>query len=306
MAEAGRVLVGTCNWADHKDFYPPGLPAPERLAFYARFFPIVEVDTTFYGIPKPEVAKRWVRSTPDSFLFNVKAYKSLTFHEREDGKPRAATDDEERDFMTLLKPIRESGKLRGVHYQFPPWFTANPANMDYISRLPDRHPQDRLVVEFRHRSWSEPGRFDAVTELLEEARMTYCIVDEPQLGSGSMAPHTAVTTPDLAVLRLHGHNYKTWYKKGQTSADRFDYLYPEEELLEWVPRIRTLANRVKEVHVLFNNNRSNYAVVNGLQMGELLDLDLPSPDSLPKRVPDTEQTELPLETSARRRPRARA
>ena len=306
MDEAGRVLVGTCNWADHKDFYPRGLPASEQLGHYARFFPIVEVDTTFYGIPKPEVAERWVQSTPDSFVFNVKAYKSLTLHEREDGKPRAATDEEERDFLALLRPVRDSGKLRAVHYQFPPWFTATPANMDYISRLPDRHPQDRLIVEFRHRSWSEPARFDAITELLEEAGMTYCIVDEPQLGSASMAPHMAVTTPDLAVLRLHGHNYKTWYKKGETSADRFDYLYPEEELLEWVPRIRTLADRVKEVHVLFNNNRSNYAVVNGLQMGQLLDLGLPSPESIPSPAPDVEQTELPFGGSPRERPKAEA
>jgi uncharacterized protein YecE (DUF72 family) len=304
--EAGRVLVGTCNWADHKDFYPRGLPASEQLGHYARFFPIVEVDTTFYGIPKPEVAERWVQSTPDSFVFNVKAYKSLTLHEREDGKPRAATDEEERAFLALLRPVRDSGKLRAVHYQFPPWFTATPANMDYISRLPDRHPQDRLIVEFRHRSWGEPARFDAVTELLEEAGMTYCIVDEPQLGSASMAPRMAVTTPDLAVLRLHGHNYKTWYKKGETSADRFDYLYPEEELLEWVPRIRTLADRVKEVHVLFNNNRSNYAVVNGLQMGQLLDLGLPSPESIPSPAPDVKQTELPFGGSPRERPKAEA
>jgi uncharacterized protein YecE (DUF72 family) len=306
VAVAGRILVGTCNWADHKDFYPHGLPPPERLAYYARFFPIVEVDTTFYGIPKAEVAVRWVQATPDGFVFNVKAYKSLTLHEREDGRPRAATDEEERDFMALLRPVRDAGKLRAVHYQFPPWFTANPANMDYISRLPDRHPQDRLIVEFRHRSWSEPGRFDAVTELLEEAGMTYCIVDEPQLGSASMAPHMAVTTPDLAVLRLHGHNYKTWYKKGDTSADRFDYLYPEDELLEWVPRIRTLADRVKEVHVLFNNNRSNYAVVNALQMAQLLDLGLPAPESIRRAAPTAEQPELPFGRPSKTGPKARA
>jgi uncharacterized protein YecE (DUF72 family) len=299
VVESSRILVGTCNWADHKDFYPPGMPAPERLAYYAGFFPIVEVDTTFYGIPKPEVGERWVQSTPDGFVFNVKAFKSLTLHERENGRPRAATDDEERDFMALLRPVRDAGKLRAVHYQFPPWFTANPANMDYISRLPDRHPRDRLIVEFRHRTWSEAGRFDAVTELLEEAGMTYCVVDEPQLGSASMAPHMAVTTPDLAVLRLHGHNYKTWYKKGETSADRFDYLYREEELLEWVPRIRALADRAREVHVLFNNNRSNYAVVNGLQMGQLLDLGLPSPELVLNRVPDPEQAELPFSRSPR-------
>ena len=294
MVEAQHILVGTCNWADHKDFYPRGLPQTERLAYYARFFPIVEVDTTFYGIPKPEVAERWVESTPDSFAFNVKAYKSLTLHERENGRPRAATEDEEREFMALLRPVRDAGKLRAVHYQFPPWFTANPANMDYISRLPDHHPRDRLIVEFRHRSWSEAGRFDAVTELLEEAGMTYCVVDEPQLGSASMAPHLAVTTPDLAVLRLHGHNYKTWYKKGETSADRFDYLDPEEELLEWVPRIRALADRAREVHVLFNNNRSNYAVVNGLQMGQLLDIGLPSAELVLNRNPEAEQAELPF------------
>jgi len=294
VTRAGRILVGTCNWADHKGFYPPTLPPGQRLAYYARFFPIVEVDSTFYGIPKPEVARRWVELTPRDFVFNVKAYRSLTLHEREDGKPREATIEEERDFMALLEPIRSAGKLRGVHYQFPPWFTANARNMDYISRLPDRHPQDQLIVEFRHSSWAEPGRFDAVTELLEEAGMTYCIVDEPQLGSAAMPPHQVVTSPNLAVLRMHGRNYKTWYKKGATSADRFDYLYPEEELLEWVPRIRAMADRAHEVHVLFNNNRSNYAVVNGLQMGKLLGLDLPPPATVPLADPEPEQPELPL------------
>lgn len=294
MAESGRILVGTCNWADHKDFYPPGVPPGQRLAHYARYFPLVEVDSTFYGIPKPDVGRRWVELTPPTFLFNVKAFRSLTLHEREDGKPRDATEEEEREFMALLEPIHGAGKLRGVHYQFPPWFTASARNMDYISRLPNRHPQDQLIVEFRHRSWSEPGRFDAVTELLEEAGMTYCIVDEPQLGSGTMAPHLAVTSAKLAVVRMHGRNYKTWYKKGETSADRFDYLYREEELLEWVPRVRALADRAQEVHVLFNNNRSNYAVVNGLQMARLLDLGYPPPESVPVAAPEPVQAELPL------------
>jgi uncharacterized protein YecE (DUF72 family) len=294
MAQQGRILVGTCNWADHTDFYPRGLPAGERLAYYARFFPLVEVDSTFYGIPKPAVARRWVELTPPGFLFNVKAYRSLTLHEREDGKPREATEEEKREFMDLLSPIREAGKLRGVHYQFPPWFTATAKNMDYISRLPDQHPRDQLIVEFRHRSWSEPARFDAVTELLEEAGMTYCIVDEPQLGSASMPPHLVVTSPKLAVVRMHGRNYQTWYKKGTTSADRFDYLYREEELLEWVPRVRALADRAQEVHVLFNNNRSNYAVVNGLQMARLLDLGYPPPESVPVAEPVPVQAELPL------------
>ncbi len=288
------ILVGTCNWADHEDFYPKGLPAGERLRYYAQFFPLVEVDSTFYGIPKPSVARRWSEQTRADFRFNVKAYRSLTLHERENGEPRRPTEEEEHDFMDLLDPLRKASKLRGVHYQFPPWFQATPANMDYISELADKHPQDQLIVEFRHRSWSEPARFDAVTELLAEAGIAYCIVDEPQLGSASMPPHLAVTTEKLAVVRMHGRNRKTWYKKGETSADRFDYLYSEEELLEWVPRVRQLADRAREVHVLFNNNRSNYAVVNGLQMASLLDLGYPPVEEMEARRREGLQEELPL------------
>ena len=290
---AGRVLVGTCNWADHEDFYPRGMPPVERLAHYSRFFPLVEVDTTFYGIPRPSVAARWAQSTPDGFLFNVKAYRSLTMHERVDGKPRPATDEEERDFLAVLDPLRDAGKLRAVHYQFPPWFTANPTNMDYVSRLPDRHPRDQLIVEMRHSSWGEPARFEALAELLAETGMSYCAVDQPQLGSASMPAHMAVTSPALAVVRMHGRNRKTWYVKGKTSADRFDYRYDHDELLEWVPRVRAMADRAREVHVLFNNNRGNYAVVNGLEMAELLGLDYPSPASS-LQAPPPRQEELPI------------
>ena len=290
----GEILVGTCNWADHKHFYPPGLAPAERLAHYARSFPLVEVDTTFYGIPKPGVAERWVETTPPSFRFNVKAYRSLTLHERDDGKPRQPTAEEERGFLEVLQPIRQAGKLVGVHYQFPPWFKASPANMDFVARLGDRHPDDQVVVEFRHESWAVPERFDSVTELLAEAGMTYCIVDEPQVGSASMPPHVVVTSPRLAVIRFHGQNRQKWYvKNAKSSTERFDYLYREEALAEWVPRIRAVAEEAEQVHVLFNNNRSNYAVANGLQMAELLDLGLPAPGSVPPVI-EPEQEKLPL------------
>ena len=294
MTAAGRILIGTCNWADHKHFYPPRMPAGERLRHYASFFPIVEADTTFYGVPKPEVADRWAEMTPESFVFNVKAHKSLTMHERVDGKPRRAEPEEERDFMAFLTPLRGSGKLRAVHYQFPPWFTAQPSNLDYLAEIRERHPDDQVVIEMRHRSWAERDRFEMLTELLEEAGMTYCAVDEPQLGSASMPPRLVMTSDRLAVIRMHGRNYQKWYvKNAKSSSVRFDHLYSEEELLEWVPRIRGMADRAKEVHVLFNNNKSNYAVANGLQMGKLLSLGLPDPNSVPA-VREGDQGELPL------------
>ena len=294
MSTSGRILVGTCNWADHQHFYPPGLPAGERLAHYARFFPLVEVDTTFYGIPGPAVAEKGLEATLPGFRFNVKAYRSLTMHERQDGKPRPPTADEERDFLRFLEPMRESGKLTGVHYQFPPWFKASASNMDFVSRLTSRHPRDRVIVEFRHSSWGQPERFESVIELLAESNMSYCCVDEPQVGSATMPPHLVVTDPRLAVLRFHGHNRQKWYvKDARSSTERFDYLYREETLKDWIPRIRGLAEEAQEVHVLFNNNRSNYAVANGLQIARLLDLGLPSPETV-TAVIEPEQGSLPL------------
>ena len=294
MMSSGQILVGTCNWADHRHFYPPGLPAVDRLSHYARFFPIVEVDTTFYGVPRPAVAQRWVDATPASFKFNVKAYKSLTLHEREAGKPRQPTAEEERGFLEVLQPLRQSGKLVGVHYQFPPWFKASPTNMDFVARLAERHPEDQVIVEFRHQSWAEPERFDAVTELLAEAALTYCIVDEPQVGTATMPPHVVVSSPRLAVIRFHGQNRQKWYvKNARSSTERFDYLYGEATLKEWVPRIRAVAEAADQVHVLFNNNRSNYAVANGLQVAQLLDLGLPSPETVPAII-EPEQENLPL------------
>src|SRR5438552_3266364 len=99
---AHPILVGTCNWVDHKDFYPPelerGSKQRDKLTYYAKFFGVVEVDTTFYGIPKPQVVDGWVSRTPADFQFNVKAYKSLTHHVREGGKVQPATLQEVNDF----------------------------------------------------------------------------------------------------------------------------------------------------------------------------------------------------------------
>src|SRR5579859_2793087 len=109
------IAVGTCNWADHTDFYPPelehGRRQRDKLSFYARYFPIVEVDTTFYGIPKPSVVEGWIERTPEGFGFNVKAYRSLTRHERDGGVPRRPTDEEERDFLAALRPLRSANRL---------------------------------------------------------------------------------------------------------------------------------------------------------------------------------------------------
>ena len=114
---AAPILVGTCNWADHEDFYPEeldrGRRQRDRLTYYARYFPVVEVDSTFYGIPKPAVVDGWVARSPGEFVFNVKAYRSLTGHEREGRVPRPPTAEEEREFLAGLKKCRVCNQKKG-------------------------------------------------------------------------------------------------------------------------------------------------------------------------------------------------
>jgi uncharacterized protein YecE (DUF72 family) len=277
-----EILVGTCNWADHKDFYPADLERGRRqrdkLSFYARYFPIVEIDTSFYGIPRPEVVEGWLQRTPEQFRFNIKAFRSLTRHEREPSGPRPPTAEEVRDFMAALAPLRESGRLVAVHYQFPPWFTNRPDAREVLLETRDRHPDDIVAIEFRHRSWFDDGAWPATEDLLRELDCVYVGVDAPQLGSGTAPPLLAVTSPRLCIARFHGRNRKTWYRPdGPTSDYRFNYLYSPGELGEWVPAITAAAERGTPVHVLLNNNRSNYAVVNAFDFAALLGERLPRP-----------------------------
>jgi uncharacterized protein YecE (DUF72 family) len=278
---AAPILVGTCNWMDHKSFYPAHLERgrqKEKLTYYARFFPMVEVDSTFYGIPKPAIVAGWLERTPADFRFNVKAYRSLTRHERTGGRSRPPTPEEESDFMAALEPLRRAGRLVAVHYQFPPWFTNTPESRDVLLEARERHPEDIVAIEFRHRSWYDGGAWPQTEELLAELGAVYVGVDAPQLGSGTAPPILAITSPKLAIARLHGRNYKTWYIRGAaTSGDRFDYLYSPQELSDWVPAIRAAADAGVPVHVVLNNNRSNYAVVNAFDMAALLGVSMPRP-----------------------------
>src|ERR1039458_2192340 len=198
------ILVGTCNWVDHEEFYPDelrGRRQRERLAFYARYFPLVEIDSSFYGIPTPDRVADWVARTPDDFLFNIKAYRSLTGHEREQGRPRPPTDDEERAFLEALAPLRQSGKLGAIHYQYPPWVVSGPAGREALLRRRARPPGDVIAVGFRPRPWFEGERLAETEDLLRELDCTLVGVDAPQLGSGTAPPHLAVTSHRLGVAR---------------------------------------------------------------------------------------------------------
>ena len=265
----GRILYGTCAWADHEDFYPGKVKPNERLKYYARFFKLVEVDSSFYAIPNPAYVERWAQQTPEDFTFNMKAFKGMTGHER-------GYSVEERKvffpaFRHAIEPMRASGKLAAVLFQFAPWFLLTRENVDYIRAVREHFHDLTLAVEFRHRSWFDEEMRERTLSFLKKEQLVNTIVDEPQVGDACIPTVDEVTENSLAIVRFHGRNKDTWYiKDAKHSWERFRYHYQPEELMEWVPRVHRLAQKAARVHLLMNNNFSNYAIRNAFDLMDML------------------------------------
>jgi uncharacterized protein YecE (DUF72 family) len=303
MAAAGKpvdnIYYGTSSWTDKtllasKRFYPSSArSAADRLRFYSERFPLVEVDSTYYAPPSERNSALWVERTPAHFVFNIKAYALLTHHPAAvKSLPPGITELLPRDkaekarvypkdlpeeghellwsmFESALKPLAEAGKLGAVLFQFPHWFVRARRNIDYLRELRERFPY-RVAVEFRGGGWMEEDRRDRTLALLEELDMTYVVVDEPQGFKSSTPPVVACTSEELAMVRFHGHNADTWEKPGLTAAERFRYLYNEDELKDWTKPVKELAGKARQVHVLMNNCYQDYGVRNAGQLASLL------------------------------------
>ena len=266
------ILVGCCNWTDHPDFYPTHLRPPDRLVYYARYFPLVEVDSTFYHLQSWSTFERWAYVTPPDFAFNVKAFRALTLHERDEaGRVLIPTPETATRFRDSLGPLRDAGKLRAVHLQFPPSFTATDAHRDHLHRLRGWFADDLVSIEFRHCSWLLPDAREATFALLRALSFVYTVVDEPQGGTNSVPPVVAVTNDRLALFRLHGRNQATWDNPAlKATGDQYTYRYPADVLRELLAKMHEAGNEAHAVHVLFNNNVGGYGVRNALELRDLL------------------------------------
>jgi uncharacterized protein YecE (DUF72 family) len=296
MALAG-VRIGTASWTDRtlldSGWYPPEASNPaKRLQYYARQFPLVEVDATYYALPAEQTASAWAERTPADFTFNIKAFSLFTQHPtrvaslpadlreaaQQAGKdpvylrqldPAIAEQAWDR-FLAALAPLRQAGKLGAILLQFPQWFPISRASKDYILACARRAEPDTVCIEFRNRTWMTPDNQQETLRFLSDHQLPYVSVDMPQ-GYPSSIPPVLAATADLAVVRLHGHSDK-WTSKD--IHERFGYRYSEPELSEWAQKIGRLADTAPATHVLFNNCYSDYAQVNARQLGELLGADL--------------------------------
>jgi uncharacterized protein YecE (DUF72 family) len=251
------LLIGTSGFS-YDDWvgpvYPQGLPARDYLAYYAGLFPTVELNVTYYRIPAPATVAGWVRKTPDSFLFSVKAFGEIT-HQRED-PPFAA-------FVSALAPLIESRRLGAILAQFPYSFHPTPENTDYLRRLRAGFGNLPVVVEFRNAGWIG----DEVFDLLRSLGLGFCCVDEPRLRG--LMPPIAVATSNVAYLRFHGRNAARWYDHEQ-AWERYNYTYSDAELREWASKVRSLEAEAPTVLVYFNNHFQGQAVKGARDLGQLL------------------------------------
>lgn len=295
----GRILVGISSWAEpelvRSDFYPAEVKTPEaRLGYYASRFPVAEIDSSYHFFPTQRNLALWLENTPDGFTFDVKVFSLFTQHptpfaslprtirEKYAGQiqakgnvylhhlPDAAVDELWTIFVRTIELFRNMGKLGAVLLQLPPWFHPEPKNFDYIGRCQERLSPYRVAVEFRVGSWLEEHREETLKFLREHGIALVC-VDEPQGFKSSVPPVGEVTAP-LAIVRFHGRNKENWETRGIPSTEKFNYLYSEDELKEWVPRIRSMAKATKELHLIFKNKHTDFPVKSAIQMKELLGL----------------------------------
>jgi uncharacterized protein YecE (DUF72 family) len=283
MRMAAPIRIGTCSWADDAlvgHWYPPGTPPKERLAYYAERFSTVEVDSTYYRVPTRQMVQGWADRTPEGFVMHVKAFGLMTRHPvkleqvppdlrpglpvdhrgRVDRPSREARGAVFREFLEALEPLREAGKLGGLLFQMPPYVVWKPSSLDYLEWAREQVGGDAFLFEPRHRSWFADEIRTELLRWLEERRMSWVVVDAPKTEAGNVPATLVAATTGLAYVRFHGRNASTWNARGGSAAQRFDYLYGEDQLHEWVAPLRELSREAHEAYAFFNNNNQTDGV----------------------------------------------
>jgi uncharacterized protein YecE (DUF72 family) len=293
-----NILVGTSSWADHslvesRLFYPKEVKtASDRLRYYSERFSIAEIDSSYHFFPTSRNLSLWLDNTPPGFVFDVRAFSMFTGHPTQlQSLPRSIRENPElaghqgsvylhhlsaglvdslwEIFGSLVQVVKVAGKLGVVLFQFPPWFHRSRENFDFLLTCRERFPDFQLACEFRTIGWTSVNGLNETLAFMKKNRMSLVCVDEPQGLKTSVPPLAEVTSP-VGVVRFHGRNAETWEKKNVFAEERFNYLYSEAELSEWVPKIRQMAAQAEKVHVIFKNKSRDYAVRNAAQFMRLL------------------------------------
>ncbi len=279
---SSTILVGTASWSDPgfvERWYPPKLPAGERLPWYAQHFDMVEVNSTFYAVPERRMVERWNDATPDDFVFNVKLHRLLSRHAATlkslppQVQQSAAADAKGRVELTpklehalldqieaAIEPLRAAKKFGAFLLQLSPAFSPRKHELAELDDLLARLAPLGVVVELRNRNWTEGDQLNATLAFFQRHQTALALVDAPNEAHFTIMPSDLdeVTNPRRAYLRLHGRNAEA-YLRGKTVAERFYYDYSDEEIAEVAERAQKLAAKAETVQVVFNNNALDFA-----------------------------------------------
>jgi len=254
------IYLGTSGFSYNDwvgPFYPSGMPKKDWLLYYAREFNACEINATYYTLLKPAVLESMSMKTGDDFLFIVKANRQMT-HEREDNEAVFEV------FQEMLRPLIDGGKMGCVLAQFPYSFRLSDQNRDYLEAFKERLGDLPVIIEFRNARWLREDVFG----WLRSHGLGFCCVDEPPLPN--LLPPIAEATSNIAYVRFHGRNKEKWWQH-EHAYERYDYSYSQEELGEWLPKIRYLDNIAEKTFVFANNHWRGQAVSTIRQLRMMLD-----------------------------------
>jgi len=258
------IRFGVAGW-DYKDWWGPVYPVPrprgfDPLGFLARFIDTVEINSTFYRPASAKSAMSWVHRVADNprFRFTAKLYQRFT-HQRDE----AWTRNDVEEVKAGLAPLLEADRLGCVLIQFPWSYKRDDASREWLDDLVRAFSDFPLAVEVRHSSWNVPEFYAA----LRERGIGAVNIDQPVFRH-SIKPGAEVTS-GVGYVRLHGRNYGNWFRESAESHERYDYLYPKEELQEWLDRIHEVAERAQETYVITNNHYRGQAPANALMMQKM-------------------------------------
>jgi len=254
-----EILLGTSGYS-YSDwngtFYPEAHDKKKQLDFYSSHFRTVEINFTYYKISDPHIFDNMAARVPDDFLFSVKAHKSMT-HTRD------CSRQDYRLYINALSPLIDSYRLGPLLLQFPWHFKFSKSNMEYIGCIREYFGELDLCIEFRHNSWIR----DEVYDFLKKQKLGFTNVDQPCLKN--LLPPTSINTTSTGYIRFHGKNNRDWWKPAEAYM-RYNYMYEQNELLEWLPRIEKVASNTKRTFIYFNNHYKAKAVRSAHLLQDLL------------------------------------
>ncbi|MGE0481144.1 MAG: DUF72 domain-containing protein [Phycisphaerae bacterium] len=264
MANPGVLWIGPSGWS-YADWggvvYPARRPAGfAPLAFIGKLFNAVEVNSSFYAIPAARTVAAWPAQTPRPFRFAVKVFQGFTHTRDEPPSPTTA-----QAFCEAIEPLRVAGVLGPLLFQFPWSFRHRHESVEWLRRVTGLFESYTRFVEVRHSSWAAPAALDALRGV-----GGFCNIDQPALRD-CLSP-SAHVFGNAAYARLHGRNAANWFAENQPAFERYNYLYDDAELREWVQKIAQMRAIAAETYVFTNNHYRGQGVVNALELRHALGL----------------------------------